>query len=93
MTGDETLADFEKPRSTIEVAADIRLGRRSKQLIGAKRVMLCVCFTPIGIIDIALLPPGEAFHRFFFVDIVLDSLTKKQVQIPVLNPEKYHLCI
>jgi hypothetical protein len=40
-----------------------------------------------------MLPRGETFDRFFFVDIVLDSLEKKFTQIPDLNPEKGHFCI
>jgi hypothetical protein len=49
-----------------------------------------VCLTPIGIVDIAMLPPGETFNRSFFVDIVLNSLKKKLAQIPDPNPEKDH---
>jgi hypothetical protein len=52
-----------------------------------------VCFTPIGIVDIVMLPPGETFDRSFFVDIVLDSLKKKFAQILDPNPEKGRFCI
>jgi hypothetical protein len=53
--------------------------------------MFWVCFTPIGIVDLVMLPPGEMFDRSFFVDIVLDSLKKKFAQIPDPNPEKGHV--
>jgi hypothetical protein len=49
--------------------------------------MFSVRFTPIVIVDIVLLPPGEKFDRYFFVDI-LGSLKKKFAQIPYPNPEK-----
>jgi hypothetical protein len=73
----ETWARFENQKSTGWAGADIRCPTRPKQLIGAKKVMFWVRFTPIGIVDIVVLPPGETFDLFFFVDIVLDSLTKK----------------
>jgi hypothetical protein len=63
---------------------------RPDQLIAVKNVMFWVCSTPIGIGDIVMLPPGKTFDRSFFVDIVLDSLTKKLAQILNLNPEKGH---
>jgi hypothetical protein len=52
--------------------------------------MFLVCFTSIGIVDIVILPPGETLDRFFFVDIVLDSVKKKIAQIRNPNPEKGH---
>jgi hypothetical protein len=54
--------------------------------------MFWTYFTPIGIVDIVMLPPGETFDQSFFLDIVLDSLKKKLAQIPDLNPEKNHFC-
>jgi hypothetical protein len=61
---------------------------RTKQLIGAKKIMLWVCFTPIGIVDIVMLPTREMFDRSFSVHIVLDSLKKKVTQFPDPNPAK-----
>jgi hypothetical protein len=55
------------------VGADVKCPTRPKQLIGAKTLMFWVCFTPIGIVAIAVLPPGETFDRSFCVGIVLDS--------------------
>jgi hypothetical protein len=52
--------------------------------------MFWVCFIPIGIAHILVLPPGETFDRFFFADIILDSFKKKFVQIPDPNPAKGH---
>jgi hypothetical protein len=49
-----------------------------------------VCFTPIAIVDLVILPQRETFDRSFFVKIVLDSLKKKLVEIPDPNPEKGH---
>jgi hypothetical protein len=93
ITEDETWVYFENPRSAICVGADVRRPTRPKQLIAAKKVMFWVCFTPIGIVDIIMLPPGETFDRFFFMGIVLDSLKKKLAQIHDPNPEKDHFCI
>jgi hypothetical protein len=39
--------------------------------------MFWLCFIPIGIVDIVILPLGETLDRSFFVEIVLDSLKKK----------------
>jgi hypothetical protein len=50
--------------------------------------MFWVCFTPIGIVDIVILPPEEAFDQSFFVNIVLCSLKRKLTQIPDPSPEK-----
>jgi hypothetical protein len=89
--GNETEVHFEKSRSAMWVGADIRRPTRPKQLIGAKKVMFWVCFTPIRIVDIVMLPPGETFDQSFFVDIVLDNLKKEFAQIPDPNPEKGHV--
>jgi hypothetical protein len=75
------------------VGADSRVPIQLKRLIAAKNVMFWVCFTPIRIVDILMMPPGETFDQSFFVDIVLDSLMKKLIQISDPNPEKGHLCI
>jgi hypothetical protein len=40
-----------------------------------------------------VLPPGEAFDRSFFMDIVLDSLKKMVAQIPDPNPQNGYFCI
>jgi hypothetical protein len=50
--------------------------------------MFWVCFTPIRIVDIVMLPPGEMFNRSFFVGTVLDGLKKKLAQIPDSNPKR-----
>jgi hypothetical protein len=52
-----------------------------------------VCFTSIEIADIIMLPPGETPERFFFLDIVIDSLKKELAHIPGPNPEKGHFDI
>jgi hypothetical protein len=84
--GDATWVYVENPRSVMWVSGDVRRPTQPKQLIGAKEVMFWVCFTSIGIVDIVRFPPGETFNRYFFMDVVLDSLTKKLAQIPDLNP-------
>jgi hypothetical protein len=70
------------------VIANIRGVTRPRPHIGAKKVMVWVYFILIGIVNIVMLPPGQTFDRSFFVDIVLDSLKKKLIQIPDPNPEK-----
>jgi hypothetical protein len=91
ITGDETSVYFENQRSVILVGADVRRRTRPKPHVGAKTLMFWVCFTPIGILDIGMLPAGETFGRSFLVDIVSDSLKKKVASIPDPNPEKGHL--
>jgi hypothetical protein len=88
--GDETWVAFENPRSTMWLCAEVRRPTQPKQLICAKKVMFWVCFTPIGIVEILMLPPGEADDSSFFVNIVLNSLKKKLAQTPDPNPEKGH---
>jgi hypothetical protein len=72
------------------VSVDGRRPTRLKQLIGAKKIMFRVCFTPIGIVNIVMLPPRERFDQSFFKRITLDSLKKKFAQIPDPNPENGH---
>jgi hypothetical protein len=59
------------------VRADERRRTRPKQSIRTKNVMFWVCFIPIEIVDLVMLPPEEMFDRSFFADIVLDSLKKE----------------
>jgi hypothetical protein len=66
----------------MRVAANVRRPTWPKKLIGAKKIMFWVYFTPIGIFDIIMLPPGKTFEPSFFLDIVLDSLKKRLASIP-----------
>jgi hypothetical protein len=69
---------------------DRRRPIQAKRLIGARKVMFWVYFTPIEIVVIVMVPQREMFDRSFFVGIVLDSLKKKLAQIPDPNPKKDH---
>jgi hypothetical protein len=93
ITGDETCAYFESPRSAMWVVADGKRPTPPKQLIGAKKAMFWVYFTRIRIVDIVRFPPGEMFDQSFVLDIVLHSLKKELVQIPDSNRKKDHFCI
>jgi transposase len=90
LTGDETWIYLDNPRSAIWADAEMRRPTRPKRWIGAKKVMFWVCFNPIGIVDIVMLPPGETFDRAFFVDVVLGNLKKKLAQTPDPSPERGH---
>jgi hypothetical protein len=70
-----------------------RCSTQSKEPIGANKATFWACFTPIGVVDVVMLPPGETFDRSFFVDNFLEILKKKLAQIPDVNPEKSHFCI
>jgi hypothetical protein len=74
---DEPCALFEKSRFGVWVGADVRRPTRLKQPIAATKIMFWVRFTPIGIVDIVMLPPAETFDRSFLVEIAMDSLKKK----------------
>jgi hypothetical protein len=91
ITEDETWVYIEDPRSAMRANADVRRATRPNQPIGAKTVVFWVCFTPITIVYIIVLPPGDTFGRSLFVDIVLDSLKKNLAQILNSNREKDHL--
>jgi hypothetical protein len=52
--------------------------------------MFWVYVTPVGIVNIVMLPPGETFDLSFLVDIVADSLKKNLAQIPDPNSEQSH---
>jgi hypothetical protein len=88
IAANETWIDFEDPRSAMWIGVDIRRSTRPRQLTSAKKVLFWAYFTPIGIVDIVMLPPGETFDQFFFVDIVSDSFKKKVAQIPDPNSAK-----
>jgi hypothetical protein len=71
--------------------AGLRRPTRPRSLTCVTTVMFWRCFTPIGIIHVVILPPGETFDRSLFMNIVMDGLKKKLVQIPDPNPEKGHV--
>jgi predicted alpha/beta-fold hydrolase len=58
-----------------------------------KEDQICVCFSPVAIVDIVMFLPAETFDQSFFVAIVLKSLVKKVAQNSDTYPEKDSLCI
>jgi hypothetical protein len=56
ITGNEIWVHFENLRSALWVGTGPRRSNQPKQLIGAKKVFCCACFTPIRIVDIVMLP-------------------------------------
>jgi hypothetical protein len=79
ITGDERWVYFENSRPAIWVGADIRCQIRPNKLMSVKKVV----FHPSRIVDIVMLPSGEALNRFFVVKIVLNSLKKKPSKFPI----------
>jgi hypothetical protein len=57
-------------------------------LIGAKKVVIWICFFRSGIESLVFLPPRETFNREFFVEKVLADFDEEVAQNRPKNPSR-----
>jgi histone-lysine N-methyltransferase SETMAR len=76
-TGDETCIRYDNPRSAMWIGVDVERPTRIRPSIGAKKLMIWVCFSRCGIGTVTALSEKERFTRQFFVDKVLEDFDKE----------------
>jgi hypothetical protein len=84
-TGDETWVCYDNPRSSMSVGVDVERRTRVRRSIGAKTLMIWVCFSRTGIDNVIVLSEKETFTHAFFVEKVLDDFDRKP---PETRPKK-----
>jgi hypothetical protein len=67
-TGDKSWFYLENPQNSMWLASRVPRPTRVKRKIGARKVMIWICFSTSVSYDVVMLPPGERFNRDFFLD-------------------------
>jgi hypothetical protein len=70
-TGDESWFSLDTPRKLMWLASGVPRLTRVRRNIGARNVMISICFSRSGSYDVVMLSHGERFNRDFFIDEVL----------------------
>jgi histone-lysine N-methyltransferase SETMAR len=76
-TRDETWIRYDNPHSAMWMGMDVERPTRIRRSIGAKKLMIWVCFSRCGIGSVTALPEKESFTRQFFVDKVIEDFDKE----------------
>jgi hypothetical protein len=70
--GDESWLYLDNPRNSMWLTFGVPRPTRVRMNIGARKVMICICFSRSWSYDVVILTHGEIFNRDSFIDEVLE---------------------
>jgi hypothetical protein len=77
LADDESWFSQDNPRNSMWLASGVPRLTRARRNIGARKVMIWICFSKSGSCDVVMLRPGERFIRDFFIDEVLECYDER----------------